>query len=394
MCVIAAAAGVGAVGSIAGAAISSSASQSAAQTQANAANNANATSIYEQQQAINEQNQMYDTEAGLENPTRISGNYAQQALEMALGLPETNLSSVTLPDGTVIGGNSPLSSLIGNPTGTGGLGAQSTGGAGINGNLYANPVIAARSGQQLMPGSGQTAATPTAANPTTAGAQASGTMYGLGQGTGTAGTGTSATSPLSSLFTPFSYSAAQFQQSPGYQFALQQGQQSLLNQATATGMASSPNTMEALDQYTVGLADQEYQQQYQNAYNAYTQNQNNVINALGSMAGYGNTATSQMGNAATTTGSGIASTIGNTASNISANTIGAGNAIAAGQVGSANAISGGLSNLSSSLNQAYLYNNLLSQNGGGSAVGLGSGGSYYSMNGDTPTDLITDYNNS
>src|ERR1700678_509196 len=47
---------------------------------------------------------------------------------------------------------------------------------------------------------------------------------------------------------------------PGYQFAKQQGLTATENQATATGMGLSGNTLEALDQFSTGLADSTYQQ--------------------------------------------------------------------------------------------------------------------------------------
>jgi hypothetical protein len=61
---------------------------------------------------------------------------------------------------------------------------------------------------------------------------------------------------------------------PGYQFALNQGLNSTKNAASASGMALSGNTLEALDQYSTGLADTTYQQALGNAQNAVTIGQN------------------------------------------------------------------------------------------------------------------------
>ncbi len=46
---------------------------------------------------------------------------------------------------------------------------------------------------------------------------------------------------------------------PGYQFAKEQGLTATTNAATATGMALSGNTLEALDKFSTGLADSTYQ---------------------------------------------------------------------------------------------------------------------------------------
>jgi hypothetical protein len=49
-----------------------------------------------------------------------------------------------------------------------------------------------------------------------------------------------------------------FQTGPGYQFALDQGNQAALRGASAAGMLNSGNTLTALSQYGQGLANQEY----------------------------------------------------------------------------------------------------------------------------------------
>jgi hypothetical protein len=348
-----AAAAVGAVGAIGGAIISGDASKSAANTQAQAAQNANATQIYMQGQGINEQNQMLDVEAGLMNPSRISGNQANQALQYALGLPQTSLAPVTLPDGTVVNGNNTLN--FGPTGGAGGSPVMAQPGGGI--------------GPQITPGSplaGMTAGGGAGPNgqPSTPAAMQDGLAQSGIQPGSQPGAAGGAGSGIASLFQPFSYTAGQYQQSPGYQFTLQQGLQAIQNQASATGMNLSPNTMKDLSGYAEGLANQDYQQSYQNAYNAYTLNQSNMLNALGGMAGYGNTAANNLGSAAGSTGANVASTISNTANNVSANQIGAGNALAAGQVGSANALSGGLNNLANTYTQSALLNQFMNPSSG------------------------------
>lgn len=55
---------------------------------------------------------------------------------------------------------------------------------------------------------------------------------------------------------------------PGYQFAKQQGIQGTVNQASAMGLGLSGNTLEGLDKFSTGLADQTYQQAVGNAQGA------------------------------------------------------------------------------------------------------------------------------
>jgi len=83
------------------------------------------------------------------------------------------------------------------------------------------------------------------------------------------GLGQTAITPLEQLLgltpgsTPGSQQAA-LANTPGYQFALQQGLQSTQAKANAMGMGLSGNTLAALDQYSTGLADQTYQQRVTN----------------------------------------------------------------------------------------------------------------------------------
>jgi hypothetical protein len=235
------AAGIGAVGAIGGALISSNASESAAQTQANAANAATAA----------EQAQFNTTTQNL-SPFVGTGQIALGQLGSMLGLPST------------VGGQ-------------------------------ANP-----------------------------------------------------NAPLAQPFT-----AAQYQQSPGYQFQLNQGLGAVQNSAAAQGGLAGGNTLTALTQYGQGLANTDYQQ----AYNNYTANQLQQFNMLNTVSGNGQNAAAQLG----TTGAQVASNIGS-------NTIGAGNALAAGQVGSANALTGGINSATSNGMLSFLLaanqaNNQVNNNG-------------------------------
>lgn len=96
------------------------------------------------------------------------------------------------------------------------------------------------------------------------------------------------------------------QNTPGYQFTQQQGEQGILNQASASGGVSG-NTLTALDQYNTGLADQTYQTALGNAQGAV---------GLGQAAAAGQA--SNIGTAAGTIGSALINQ-GNTSAGIYAN---------------------------------------------------------------------------
>ena len=174
------------------------------------------------------------------------------------------------------------------------------------------------------------------------------------------------------------FTQQQFQQSPGYQYQLQQAQNATRNAATPGQGAFSGATLKALQSNASGLANQDWYQalnNYTNNYNTqYGQNANNLLNqynagtqnvldvynantqqqtaqynannqnywsnlaALSNLGGAGQNAAAQLGGFGTTA-----------ATNAGQNAIGAGNAIAAGQIGNANAIVGGINSLTGNL---------------------------------------------
>jgi hypothetical protein len=96
--------------------------------------------------------------------------------------------------------------------------------------------------------------------------------------------------PLNSpLLKPFSL--ADFQQSPDYQFNLQQGQQAIDKAAAARGNFYAPQTLQDTARFSQGLASQ----QFNNAYSQYNQNQANQFNRLAQFAGAGQNAAVQQG---------------------------------------------------------------------------------------------------
>ncbi len=86
---------------------------------------------------------------------------------------------------------------------------------------------------------------------------------------------------------PFSMpSASEFQQSPGYQFAFDQGQKAIQSSAAAKGTLLTGGTLKALAGYGTGLANQDYNNYFNRAYQT---NQGNFNNQF-SLANLGATA--------------------------------------------------------------------------------------------------------
>ena len=138
---------------------------------------------------------------------------------------------------------------------------------------------------------------------------------------------------LTSQFTPEAFRAGL---DPGYAFRLQQGQEAANRMANLSGGLMGGNAMRGLQDYTQGLASQEYQ----NAFNRFQTQRSNIYNTLASIAGLGQTSLGQ------TTQAGV-----QTAQNVGQNLANVGAAQAGGTVGAANALSGGLQQYA---NQQYL----------------------------------------
>lgn len=169
----------------------------------------------------------------------------------------------------------------------------------------------------------------------------------------------------------FNPTQQQLEQTPGYQFTLQQGLKNTNNALAAKGLNLSGAQAKGMADYTTGLADQTFQQQYQNALQQFATNygvNTDQFNRLSGLVGLGENAAAGVGNAGLQT----ASNAGNML------TSGA-NASAAGRIGTANAINSGLS---SAANGGLLYS-LMNNSGGG-----GSGG-FYGAN--FSTGLPTNY---
>jgi hypothetical protein len=144
---------------------------------------------------------------------------------------------------------------------------------------------------------------------------------------------------------------------PGYQWRLDQGNSAINSRRAATGNRLGGQALKDIAGYNQDMASQEYG----NAYNRYTTNQNNIYNRLSALAGTGQTA----GQAAANAGSTAAGNIGsNTMAGVGASNnylTGGAAANAAGMVGSTNALVGGLNGAMNN----YTIGRYLNGGGGG-----------------------------
>lgn len=138
-----------------------------------------------------------------------------------------------------------------------------------------------------------------------------------------------------------SFTAADFQEDPGYQFRMQEGQKALERSAAARGGLQSGGTLKAISRYGQDFASNEYQ----NAYNRFNNDRTNRFNRLSALAGVGQTANSQ-----------VASAGSNYANNYGQNTMGAANAAGAAGIAQANMYNNTLSGLGNTWMQYQLMN--------------------------------------
>lgn len=165
----------------------------------------------------------------------------------------------------------------------------------------------------------------------------------------------------------FQPTQAQLAATPGYQFDLAQGEQSVANSNAAAGRGVSGAALKGAANYATGLANNTLTTQQ----GIFQQNLSNVLNPLQALSNQGENAAAETGQLGTSN---------TNAAN--AGIVGAGNAAASGTIGSANAISGGLGGLGSSATNYALYNQLL----GGGGVAGGGGGAGLSTSGDLYTN--------
>lgn len=156
---------------------------------------------------------------------------------------------------------------------------------------------------------------------------------------------------------PFNPTQEWLENTPGYKFNLSQGLKGVQNSAAARGLGISGAALKGAAQYATGLADNTYQNQFNNylssqqqAYNQKVGNQQNTYNRLLGITQLGENAAAQTGAYGTQTAQGIADT-----------TVGAGNASAAAMMNWGNQAN----NAASSIGSMYMLNALMKNGGGG-----------------------------
>ena len=377
---LAIAAGIGAAGSIGGAAIGSAGANSAASKQEQAAEQAAQLQYQASQNSLGFQEGQYANSQQELAPWLQSGAEATSSLDYLLGLQQPGSlgqnASQQLGSGQYAAGTAQYPGLQqpnGSPQQPARPGAQVAGASGASGaQPMTGPGGQTGSGLQLFNGAnGQTGAgTPGVPSPISTAASPNTALGGFG-----------------SLMQPYgqTFSAPtlqQAEQAPGYQFQLQQGNQLLQQSAAAQGNLLTGGTAEALQNYGQGLAQTDYNNVYNQAFNTFSQNYNqyeqqqtNQYNRLASLAGIGQQTAGQLGTLGQNASNSITSNLLGTAGAIGQQYNNAAAANASGIVGSANAWGGALSGTSNNLSQLALLQQL--QGGGGDGVDwsqVGSGG--------------------
>ncbi len=147
---------------------------------------------------------------------------------------------------------------------------------------------------------------------------------------------------------------------PGFQFALQQGQDAMSRGAAATGNLQTGGFAKDLASYTTGAALQDYAGAYNRAantfntnYNVFRNNQTDPYNKLMGAAGLGYGAAAQTGAYGSQYGSDLTGLAGSYGTSLTGLTTGAGNVGAAGSIGTGNALNSGLGAFGQWYQQTY-----------------------------------------
>lgn len=307
-------AGVGAAGALGSAALESNAAGNAADVQANAANKAATMQADLGQEGLNYENYQYQQDRADQMPFMQTGANSLATLGYLLGV---------------------------NPGGTAGGGT-------------------AQPGQTLsIPGATGTVNVP-----------------GVTPLTGVANTNLGAMGSLMQAYPggPFTApTAEQARETPGYQFALDQGEKAVQAGASANGSLLTGGTLNAEQQFGQNLADTNYNNVYNRAlqtygtnYNTFQNDQANKFNRLAAIAGMGQTSAQQLGTAGMQSAGQVASTLTNTGQEVGQNMNNAAAATASGYMGQANAWGQGISGAANNLSQLAMLNKLL--NGGGGST--------------------------
>lgn len=161
------------------------------------------------------------------------------------------------------------------------------------------------------------------------------------------------------------FSMADFQQDPGYQFRMDQGQQALERGAAARGGLMSGAAAKDTMRFSQGLASQDYQA----AFDRFKSNQASKLNPLQSLSGAGQSASGALGQAGQNFANSAGQALGNYGATAGANLTGMGNARASGYVGSANALTGALGQAYNGFQQNQLMSLLNKPPSNGGSIG-------------------------
>jgi len=165
--------------------------------------------------------------------------------------------------------------------------------------------------------------------------------------------GTAATTNLSDLINS-GYASHQFnaqdlnaQLAPNYAFQLGQGQQTTNAANNSLGGMLGGNALQGLQQYTQNYAGNAYQQ----AFNNYQNQRNNILGNLGNISGQGLTATNNLAGITTGYGGSMANLNTSLGSALAGNYGQQGTALGAGTAGAANTMGGTYANTGTQLGQ-------------------------------------------
>ncbi len=182
------------------------------------------------------------------------------------------------------------------------------------------------------------------------------------------GAGGDSSNPLyGSLTKTFNPTMEQLSQTPGYQFALQQGELATQSSYAAQGLGQSGAALKGAAGYAQGLASTTYQQQFQN----YLQQNAQTYNMLAGPAQMGLSATNSLG--------AIAAQFGGQEANV---LTGIGNAYAGGAMGVGNAAAGALGSIGQGVMGASAFgggNPFASAGTGNTNPFMMAGGGMYSV---------------
>ncbi len=163
-----------------------------------------------------------------------------------------------------------------------------------------------------------------------------------------------------------SFGLSDFQEDPGRMYRMSQGEQGINRAAAARGGWNSGATLKALARFNSDQASQEYGA----AYSRFNTDRTTKFNRNATMAGYGQTANSAIGNAGTQAYGQIAQAGQNNAFQQGQALQNAGEARASGYVGASNAIGNGIKQIYNNYQQNQALNSMATPvDNGGSAMG-------------------------